>query len=187
MELIVHAHDVCAGLGITFEPPADLCRRLRDHTRSWPMWSSHLRYGLPDTDDAWGGSAHGLRSPALRISGEDRDNGQPMRIGDTSRIQCASSNVPFGDAEIMKWDGQRPVSDHLLVARPKAGRFGTFTGESAPWRWWSRSRRAWSASRSSRVRALSMEVVRSVNAGWRTMLKFSRAPASWSLRCPSSC
>jgi hypothetical protein len=32
VELALHAHDVCAGLGIEFEPDADLARRLRDHT-----------------------------------------------------------------------------------------------------------------------------------------------------------
>ena len=38
LELVLHAHDVCAGLGVSFEPPADLCERLREHTRDWPMW-----------------------------------------------------------------------------------------------------------------------------------------------------
>ena len=48
LEMILHAHDVCAGLGIDFVPPADLCRRLFEHTRDWP--------GQPDvqpTDDPW--------------------------------------------------------------------------------------------------------------------------------------
>ena len=36
-ELILHAHDVCTGLGVPFDPPRDLCQRLRDHTRDWPM------------------------------------------------------------------------------------------------------------------------------------------------------
>jgi uncharacterized protein (TIGR03083 family) len=46
-ELILHAHDVCTGLGIPFDPPRDLCRRLRDHTRDWP-------YGTAvTTDDPW--------------------------------------------------------------------------------------------------------------------------------------
>jgi hypothetical protein len=52
-ELILHAHDVCAGLGVPFEPPADLCRRLREHTRPWPMWSV-VWQGLGKTDDPWG-------------------------------------------------------------------------------------------------------------------------------------
>jgi hypothetical protein len=51
LELILHAHDVCLGLGVAFEPPADLCERLRDHTREWPMWE--LWDGLPATDDPW--------------------------------------------------------------------------------------------------------------------------------------
>ena len=36
LELILHAHDVCAGLGVPFDPPLDLCARLREHTRDWP-------------------------------------------------------------------------------------------------------------------------------------------------------
>lgn len=40
LELILHAHDVCTGLGVPFAPPADLCDRLRRHTRDWPFWSS---------------------------------------------------------------------------------------------------------------------------------------------------
>ena len=51
-ELILHAHDVCTGIGIRFEPPAELCRRLREHTRPWPM-RTVARHGLPDTDDPW--------------------------------------------------------------------------------------------------------------------------------------
>jgi hypothetical protein len=52
-ELILHGHDVCAGLGVEFEPPPDLCRRLREHTRSWAMWTVAW-HGLPSTDDPWG-------------------------------------------------------------------------------------------------------------------------------------
>jgi hypothetical protein len=52
-ELILHAHDVCTGLGVPYEPPAELCRRLREHTRPWPMWTVAW-HGLPSTDDPWG-------------------------------------------------------------------------------------------------------------------------------------
>ena len=52
MELILHAHDVCSGLGVPFEPPAGLCRRLREHTRAWPMWTVAWN-GLDCTDDPW--------------------------------------------------------------------------------------------------------------------------------------
>jgi hypothetical protein len=37
-ELILHAHDVCAGLGVAFAPPDDLCERLVTHAADWPMW-----------------------------------------------------------------------------------------------------------------------------------------------------
>jgi hypothetical protein len=53
LELILHAHDVSTGLGVPFEPPAELCRRLREHTRSWPMWTV-MWDRLPSTDDPWG-------------------------------------------------------------------------------------------------------------------------------------
>jgi hypothetical protein len=53
VELILHAHDVCVGLGVAFEPPAPLARRLREHTRPWPMWTV-VWHGLGTTDDPWG-------------------------------------------------------------------------------------------------------------------------------------
>jgi hypothetical protein len=40
LELILHAHDVCSGLGVDFRPPQPLCERLRRHTDSWPMWGA---------------------------------------------------------------------------------------------------------------------------------------------------
>jgi hypothetical protein len=54
LELILHGHDVCAGLQVPFEPPAGLCHRLREHTRPWPMWSYFGGDGLAGTDDPWG-------------------------------------------------------------------------------------------------------------------------------------
>lgn len=36
-EMILHAHDVCSGLGSALEPPADVIARLLEHTRDW--WS----------------------------------------------------------------------------------------------------------------------------------------------------
>jgi hypothetical protein len=53
LELALHAHDVCAGLGVPFEPPGDLCSRLREHTRPWPVWTV-VWPGLPAGDDPWG-------------------------------------------------------------------------------------------------------------------------------------
>jgi hypothetical protein len=55
MELILHAHDVCAGLAVPFEPPQALARRLREHTRPWPMWGGSIVWGvLQGTEDPWG-------------------------------------------------------------------------------------------------------------------------------------
>jgi hypothetical protein len=53
LELILHAHDVCSGLGVRFDPPAELCARLRDHTRHWPVAYGNWA-GLGSSDDPWG-------------------------------------------------------------------------------------------------------------------------------------
>lgn len=47
-ELILHGHDVCTGLGLPLDPPADVCRRLLDHTSTWPRMPTVDR-----TDDPW--------------------------------------------------------------------------------------------------------------------------------------
>lgn len=39
LEMVLHGHDVAAGLGVPYEPPEGVCARLRDHTRDWPHWS----------------------------------------------------------------------------------------------------------------------------------------------------
>ena len=52
LELALHAFDVCTGLSVPFEPPAPLCRRLREHTRGWPMWT--MVWEAPGHgDDPW--------------------------------------------------------------------------------------------------------------------------------------
>jgi hypothetical protein len=51
-ELLLHAHDIACGLRVPFEPPRDLCARLREHTRPWPMWGT-VWNALGSTDDAW--------------------------------------------------------------------------------------------------------------------------------------
>jgi hypothetical protein len=48
LEMILHAHDVCAGLGVVFDPPRGLCQRLRDTAQNWPGQAQ-----LPPTDDPW--------------------------------------------------------------------------------------------------------------------------------------
>jgi hypothetical protein len=63
VELILHAHDVCAGLRVRFEPPPDLVARLREHLRSWQSWWP--AWGrLTSRDDAWG--------DLLEVSGRSR-------------------------------------------------------------------------------------------------------------------
>lgn len=71
LELILHAHDVCTGLGIPFEPPADLSLRLREHTRPWPLWTLAWN-GLGRTDDPWG--------DLLASSGRSRSDTEIWRL-----------------------------------------------------------------------------------------------------------
>jgi hypothetical protein len=54
LELILHAHDVCVGLGVDYEPDARLARRLRDHTSGRPMWVRAFGRAVAPTDDPWG-------------------------------------------------------------------------------------------------------------------------------------
>jgi len=55
LELILHAHDVCAGLRVPFEPPADVVERLREHVRALAgRLGSALEARLTSCDDAWG-------------------------------------------------------------------------------------------------------------------------------------
>jgi hypothetical protein len=53
LEVVLHGHDVCAGLGVPLRPPADACARLRDHTRGWPHWSTPGWRPAPSTNDPW--------------------------------------------------------------------------------------------------------------------------------------
>jgi hypothetical protein len=53
LEMILHGHDVCAGLGVPFAPPADVCARLRDHSRDWPHWRNPGWHEAAGTDDPW--------------------------------------------------------------------------------------------------------------------------------------
>lgn len=52
LELALHAHDVCTGLQVPFEPRAELCERLREHVRPWPVWRAAWN-GLRRSDDPW--------------------------------------------------------------------------------------------------------------------------------------
>jgi hypothetical protein len=49
LELVLHGHDVCSGLGVPYEPDADACRRLWAHTADWP---GH-HHEVVATTDAW--------------------------------------------------------------------------------------------------------------------------------------
>lgn len=54
MELALHGHDVCAGLGITLNPPAEAIDRLRNHCVDWPYWSSGAPWRPPTlAGDPW--------------------------------------------------------------------------------------------------------------------------------------
>jgi hypothetical protein len=46
LEMVLHAHDVCTGLGVPFAPPADVCGRLYEHTDRWGVGElGHERRG----------------------------------------------------------------------------------------------------------------------------------------------
>ena len=70
MELAIHAHDICAGLGVRFVPPVDAMDRLRDHVRDWPYWPKVPSGGwhpLALEGDPWDDLLHATgRGPALR-------------------------------------------------------------------------------------------------------------------------
>ena len=48
LEMVLHAHDVCRGLGVAFHPSRGLCQRLWDQTSRWPMMAS-----VASDDDPW--------------------------------------------------------------------------------------------------------------------------------------
>jgi hypothetical protein len=66
VELVLHAHDVCTGLRVPFDPPGELCYRLREHTRPWPMWSTAWAT-LGHSEDPW--------ADLLRASGRSKAHG----------------------------------------------------------------------------------------------------------------
>ena len=49
LEMMLHAHDVCSGLGTVLDPPRDEIQRLLDHTSSWPGNTLYT-----PTGDPWG-------------------------------------------------------------------------------------------------------------------------------------
>ena len=52
LELILHAQDVCAGLGVDLQPPRSACENLRQHVRGWPFWGSYWPH-LSMSGDPW--------------------------------------------------------------------------------------------------------------------------------------
>ena len=64
LELALHGHDVCAGLGVPFAPPDGLCDRMRQHTRDWPHWQSPGWSPLSLAGDPW--------TDLLRASGREQ-------------------------------------------------------------------------------------------------------------------
>jgi len=65
LELALHAHDVCLGLGVPFEMDPESARRLVEHTLPWLMWT--VIWDPPTlTGDPWG--------DLLRASGRLNDS-----------------------------------------------------------------------------------------------------------------
>ena len=52
LELALHAHDVCSGLGVAFRPPTQVAEHLRQQTRDWPFWSGYWA-PLAMSGDPW--------------------------------------------------------------------------------------------------------------------------------------
>ena len=52
LELVLHAHDVCRGLEVDFDPPRDACENLREHVRDWSVWGRHWP-ALRSEGDPW--------------------------------------------------------------------------------------------------------------------------------------
>jgi hypothetical protein len=48
LELVLHGYDVCAGLGVPFDPPTEACQRLLAHTAQWPGNQEYVA-----TTDPW--------------------------------------------------------------------------------------------------------------------------------------
>jgi hypothetical protein len=56
LELILHGHDVCTGLGVPLRPPRPEIARLVEHSRGWPHWSSPGWRPVPELgpgEDPW--------------------------------------------------------------------------------------------------------------------------------------
>ena len=54
LELILHAHDVCKGLGVQFEPPVTVCAHLLEHTAGFPYAAVGWTKPDPVAPDPWG-------------------------------------------------------------------------------------------------------------------------------------
>jgi Mycothiol maleylpyruvate isomerase N-terminal domain len=73
LELILHGHDVCAGLGVPLAPPPEPCDRLRRHTSDWPHWATPGWRPLLLGGDPW--------ADLLRSSGRaDLDGADPVEL-----------------------------------------------------------------------------------------------------------
>jgi hypothetical protein len=55
LELVLHGHDVCAGLGVPLRPPAAAIARLIEHSRGWPHWQAPGWRPVATGDDPWAG------------------------------------------------------------------------------------------------------------------------------------
>jgi hypothetical protein len=53
LELVLHGHDVCAGLGVPLRPPPAEIARLIEHTRGWPHWQAPGWRPVASGGDPW--------------------------------------------------------------------------------------------------------------------------------------
>jgi hypothetical protein len=57
LELVLHAQDVCGGLGLPFEPPAEAVDHLRHHVADWPFFQGYWS-PLSLAGDPWADLKH---------------------------------------------------------------------------------------------------------------------------------
>ena len=89
LELVLHAQDVCGGLGLDFDPPSEAVDHLRHHVADWPFFAGYWeplgrcgRAWRPRRDRRVSGRSSGRPEASVRRAG-------PVRLRSLSRIPLA--------------------------------------------------------------------------------------------------
>jgi hypothetical protein len=107
LELLLHGHDVASGLGVAFDPPDDVCARLRDHTRGWPHWSADgrrlvrpaARLRPPPVATRPPACDHSVLATKLvadtpKIIAKSPEEGRERTVGQTGRVASSGMSTP---------------------------------------------------------------------------------------------